>query len=346
VGGVGGVSAAERAASTASEHRFAIVVLTWNRRDEVLRTLGHLRALALAVPIVVVDNGSRDGTADAIAARYQEVTLVRLARNVGAAARNAGVEAADRPYVAFCDDDTWWRPGALQRAADILDLHPRLAAVTGRVLVGEDDREDPTCAHMAGSPFPNVLGVPGAEIFGFLAGACMMRREAYRAAGGFERRFLIGGEEALLAIDLMALGWHMAYVPDVAVCHHPSRIRDPAARRRLLLRNKLWCAWLRRPWRDAVRKSLEELRAGPRGLGRAGALAAALAGLPWVLPARRVAPAHVQEALAILDTFVARVEQAGTVTGGADVAPARLPASAAPMWPAEGLDSSTPPRLP
>jgi GT2 family glycosyltransferase len=343
---MGRVNDVQRAANATSEHRFAIVVLTWNRRNEVLRTLGHLRALALAVPIVVVDNGSRDGTADAVAGQYQEVTLVRLPRNVGAAARNAGVEAADRPYVAFCDDDTWWRPGALQRAADILDLHPRLAAVTGRVLVGEDGREDPTCARMAGSPFANVLGVPGAEIFGFLAGACMMRREAYRAAGGFERRFLIGGEEALLAIDLMALGWHMAYVPDVAVCHHPSRMRDPAARRRLLLRNKLWCAWLRRPWRDAVRTSMHELRAGPHGVVRAGAFAAALAGLPWVLPARRVAPAHVQEALAILDTFVARVEQAATVAGAVDPSAGRLAACAAPRWPAEGLDSSTPPRLP
>jgi GT2 family glycosyltransferase len=327
------------AASARPERRFAIVVLTWNRRAEVLRTLGHLEALGLGVPIAVVDNGSTDGTTAAIDERFPGVKCVRLPRNVGAAARNAGVEAVDRPYVAFCDDDTWWRPGALEYAADVLDAHPRLAAVTGRVLVGEDDREDPTCARMAGSPFANVLNVPGAEIFGLLAGACMMRRDAYRAAGGFERRFLIGGEEALLAIDLMTLGWHMAYVPEVVVCHHPSALRDPGARRRMLVRNKLWCAWLRRPWREALRRTRVELRAA-KGHAQAGALTSALAGLPWVLSARRVAPAHVQDALAILDAFVARMEQdAGTQA-------ATLPVAAALWSPADALDSSTPPRAP
>jgi GT2 family glycosyltransferase len=323
-----------------SEQRFGLVVLTWNRREEVLRTLARLHALALAdVPIVVVDNGSADGTPQAVTQAFPDVTLVRLPRNVGAAARNAGVEAIDRPYVAFCDDDTWWQRGSLECAAAVLDAHPRLAAVTGRVLVGEDGHEDPTCASMAGSPFANVLRVPGAAIFGFLAGACMMRREAYRQAGGFERRFVIGGEEALLAIDLMAQGWHMAYVPGVAVCHHPSRMRDPASRLRLLARNKLWCAWLRRPWPAALRASARELRAARAGGVMLRSLASALAGLPWVLHERHVAPLHVQEALAILDAFVARREHAAHAE-----APATAPLLPGATWrPPAGLDSPAPP---
>jgi GT2 family glycosyltransferase len=333
-----------------SEQRFGIVVLTWNRRAEVLRTLARLRDLGLrGVPVVVVDNGSRDGTAHAVRAAHPEVTLVRLPRNVGAAARNAGVEAVDRAYVAFCDDDTWWEDGSLAHAADILDAHPRLATVTARVLVGEDRLEDPTCARMAGSPFPNTLGVPGAAIFGFLAGACMMRREAFRAAGGFERRFLIGGEEALLAIDLMTLGWHMAYAPQLVVRHHPSAARNPQARRRLLARNKLWCAWLRRPWPDALRATFAQLASAGRGEVALATLGAALAGLPWVLRKRRVAPAQVQEALAILDAFAARA-----VAPAAHAAPPAhpavpgtgLPATAGldAMWrPPAGLDTPSPP---
>jgi GT2 family glycosyltransferase len=316
-----------------SERRFGIVVLTWNRRGEVLRTLARLHAAAGAdVPVVVVDNGSRDGTPEAVREAYPDATLVRLPRNIGAAARNAGVEAIDREYVAFCDDDTWWEAGSPARAADILDAHPRLAAVTARVLVGDERREDPTCARMAGSPFANTLGVPGAAIFGFLAGACMMRCGAYRAAGGFEQRFLIGGEEALLAIDLLALGWHMAYAPELVVCHHPSPMRDPATRRHLLARNTLWCAWLRRPWPDAWRVTLRELVTAGSAGDRLASLASALAGLPWVLRHRRVAPAHVQQALAILDAFVARADGLG--------AAAALPA----MWhPPAGLDSQAPP---
>src|SRR5204863_5798610 len=97
------------------------------------------------------------------------------------------------------------------------------------------------------SPFPNELRIPGTEVFGFLAGACVMRRTAFVQCGGYHRRLFIGGEEALLAIDFMAAGWRMAYVPDIVVYHDPSILRNARGRRRLLIRTALWCAWLRRP---------------------------------------------------------------------------------------------------
>src|SRR5581483_5401490 len=141
--------------------------------------------------IVVVDNGSTDGTAAAVRQRFPMVRCLRLARNRGAAARNAGVQACRRPYIALCDDDTWWEPGSLRRAADLLDAHPSLAVLTARVLVGTEDRLDPTCAAMAASPLPAPPGLPGAAILGFLAGASVVRRAAVLAAGGFEPRFFL-----------------------------------------------------------------------------------------------------------------------------------------------------------
>src|SRR5262245_34272344 len=66
----------------------------------------------------------------------------RSERNLGAAGRNAGVRAARTPYVALCDDDAWWAPGALARAAHLLDVHPTLAVVCARVLVGPDAHEN------------------------------------------------------------------------------------------------------------------------------------------------------------------------------------------------------------
>jgi GT2 family glycosyltransferase len=283
----------------------SLVVLTFNRRGELLRTLSRLAELDTGVPIVVVDNASTDGTAQAVASLYPRTRIVRLPRNIGAAGRNAGLRVCTTPYVAFCDDDTWWLPESIAFAAAALDAHPTLAAVTARVLVGERRREDPTNAVMAASPFPNALGVRGSELVGLLAGACMVRRTAFLDVGGYHPRLFVGREEALLAIDLMTAGWHMAYVPDAVVCHFPSRIRDTAGRSRMNARNALWIAWLRRPIRAAWRITGDWWAESRRDRVALRNVVDALRGLPWVLRERRVVPAHVEMALQTLDALEA-----------------------------------------
>jgi GT2 family glycosyltransferase len=280
--------------------RVGIVVLTHDRRDDVLATLARLAALPERPPIVVVDNASCDGTAEAVARRFPSVDVVRLAKNTGAAGRNVGLLRLRTPYAALCDDDTWWAPGGLARAAAVLDRHPRLAIVTARVLVGPEEREDPTCAIMAASPVPPFApGLPGMPLLGFLAGASVVRREPLLAVGGFEPRLFIGGEEKLLAVDLAAAGWAMAYVDDLVVHHHPSAARDAAARRRLLARNAVWFAWLRRPVPSALRTTGRILR---ERSGRRGCVNA-LGGVGWVLRRRRVVPPHIEGALRRLDEW-------------------------------------------
>jgi GT2 family glycosyltransferase len=285
--------------------RVSIVVLTFNRRDELLRTLLHLSDIDASVPIVVVDNASTDGTAEAVAQRYPRTQIIQLQRNAGAAGRNAGAKACATPYVAFCDDDTWWLPDSIACAAAVLDAHPTLAAVTARVLVGEQCREDPTNAVMAASPFPNTLGVRGSELVGLLGGACMMRRAAFLGVNGYHPRLFLGCEEALLAIDLMTAGWHMAYVADAVVHHHPSKLRDVRARHRLAVRNTLWLAWLRRPVTSAWRTTRRWWAESRRDQSRARNAVDALRGARWVLRERRVVPAHVEAALQTLDQLQA-----------------------------------------
>lgn len=125
-----------------------VVMITHNRREEVLRSLAHLERMPEQPTIVVVDNGSGDGTASAVASRFPLVKLVRLEENRGAAGRTVGVHQAGTPYVAFCDDDTWWEDGALALAAALFTAHSRLAVITARILVGPENREDPICAEL------------------------------------------------------------------------------------------------------------------------------------------------------------------------------------------------------
>lgn len=289
--------------------RVSIVVLTHNRCAELLRTLAELARVDSGIAIVVVDNASTDGTAEALARDHPRVRVVRSPHNAGAAGRNAGVRACTTPYVAFCDDDTWWLPASLACAADALDAHAQLAAVTARVVVGDHRGEDPTNARMAASPLPNTLGVRGSELLGLLAGASMVRRDAFLAAGGYHPRLFLGCEEALLAMDLMTAGWHMAYIPDVVVCHYPSPVRDSGMRRRLAARNALWLAWLRRPLRGALDETQRWWSESRRERVLVRNSIDALRGLAWIVRERRIVPAHVEQALRTVATFYAEHPQ-------------------------------------
>ena len=283
------------------DERVGVVVITRDRREELLRTLGHLSVRPERPEVVVVDNGSSDGSAAAVAALFPSVRVVPLDRNEGAAARNRGVALLDRPYVAFADDDTWFSPGALARAADVLDRHPEVAVVTGHIVVEPDGREDPICVELRESPLPRPEGSPGPALLSFLAGASVVRRAAFLGLGGFDDRFFIGGEEQLLAADLASAGWAMVHVPDVVVHHWPSTARDPHERRRLGIRNTLWFWWLRRPVGPALVRTLLLLRRVPRDRVTLAALGDAAAGAPWVLRDRRVVPDDVEAGLRLLD---------------------------------------------
>lgn len=283
-----------------------VVVLTHDRAADLLTTLEHMRAEVEPARLVVVDSASRDGTAEAVRARFPDLAVVRLDVNAGAAGRSAGVARLDTTYVAFCDDDAWWAPGALARAAALLHAHPRLGLVCGRVLVGPEARVDPVSAEMESSPLPSTPTLPGRPILGFLCAASMVRRQAFLAVGGFEPRFFLGGEEELLAIDLAAAGWALAYVPDVVVRHYPSPRPDGIRRGRLQLRNALWTAWLRRPARDAWRRSRSVLARTRSRRDQAAAVATALRGLPWVLRQRHVVPPHIEDALRRLEGYADR----------------------------------------
>ncbi|NVI85718.1 glycosyltransferase family 2 protein, partial [Actinomadura sp. BRA 177] len=134
---------------------------------------------------------------------------------------------------------------------------PRTALLAARVLIGEEERLDPVSAQMAEAPLGRPGGLPGPAVLGFLACSVIVRRDAFLDAGGFSDVLHFAGEEELLALDLAAAGWGLAYVPELVVHHHPSKTgRDPAGRRRREIRNRLLTAWLRRPLPAAARPRL------------------------------------------------------------------------------------------
>jgi len=253
------------------------VILTRDRWPRLRQTVDRLRSGHPGVPIVVVDNGSRTRPG-----HLPGVELVHCAADRGAAARNVGVERARTPFVAFCDDDAWWAEGTLAPAVARLADEPGLGALVGRVLVEPGGRLDPvSAAHEREG-----------RVIGFQATALVVRRAAFLAMGGFHRRFRIGAEEELLAMQLLSAGWRLAYEPR-AVLHHAPVPEDHHTRSHRPVvqpRNELWTAWLRRPLPVAARETARILRADPDPR----VLTSALRGLPWVLREREVNPPEVE----------------------------------------------------
>ncbi|GAA3834607.1 glycosyltransferase [Sphaerisporangium flaviroseum] len=276
--------------------RVTVVVATRDRRHDLERSLPRHPA-----PVILVDNGSADGTPAFVRQRFPHVRVVEVGRNLGAPARNIGARLAATPYVAFADDDSWWDPGALERAADVLDAHPRLAVLAARMLVGDEQALDPICGDMVDSPLKTEPDLPGPSVLGFLACGVVVRREAYLAAGGFDDVVFFYGEEQRLALDLAAAGWGLAYVEEVVAHHHPSGSRDSRGRRILAARNAVLTAVLRRPWRVVARIVLTTARSGPVGWH---GLRAALGRLPRALARRRTLPPPVEAACRSLERVV------------------------------------------
>jgi GT2 family glycosyltransferase len=283
------------------DERTAIVIITRDRADELIHTLGRLHELPERPDVVVVDQGSRDETVARVRRSFPAVRLEELGCDRGAAGRNAGVRAVEAPYVAFCDDDSWWAPGALARAADVLDAHPDVALVAARVLLNDEQRLDPACAAMASSPLAPDGDAAGTRVLGFVACGAVVRRTAFLAVGGFHPALGVGAEEQLLAVDLATAGWRLVYRHDVVAHHHPSPIRDRPQRRTMQIRNDLWFTWLRRAPRAVWRVTLRACWAAARERSaRTGLLHAVLRGR-WVLEDRRRVPAWVEADLCKID---------------------------------------------
>ena len=183
------------------EPSVGVVIATRQRRETVIETVRRLRALPEQPPVIVADNASVDGTADALEDTHG-VEVIRLRRNRGAAARNDAVRRIETPFVAFSDDDSWWEPGALRLEAELFRQDADLGLIAARILVGADERLDPVCTAMAGSPLGRPPGYPGPAILGFVACGAIVRRSAFLAVGGFDSILELGGEETLLSLDL------------------------------------------------------------------------------------------------------------------------------------------------
>ena len=205
--------------------RFTVVVPTYNRKSTLRQTLIALVAQDYSdFEIIIVDDGSTDGTAEMMLQEFPGARYIRQANRGPAAARNRGVQAATGEIIAFTDDDCVPPPDWLSRLADGFARYPQVVGVGGALEAPEDVLKTNRWAQYERYVSHTVYRTGATEYLGgFECPAGGTNNLAYRRAaivqiGGFDETFpFAAGEDTDLKLRLCQGGAQLLYVPVTAL---------------------------------------------------------------------------------------------------------------------------------
>ncbi len=291
----------------------SVVIPNWNGVEHLPTCLDSLRRQTMeGVEIIVVDNGSTDGSLQLLERGYPDVRLLPLGENRGfAGACNAGMRAAHGTFVVLLNNDTEVDVRWLEEVVAAFERHPEAGMVASKMLLF--DRRD--TFHTAGD-FYRLNGQPGNRgvwqrdegqydqevyVFGACGGSAAYRRVMLEQVGLLDEAFFFSCEDVDLAWRAQLAGWRCVYAPQAVVYHKLSAtgggttasFYDGRNAIYLLIKDYPGDLW-RRHWRAVLRRQLavagEAMRAWRGVEARArlrGQLAGLLTGVPRMLPKRR-----------------------------------------------------------
>jgi GT2 family glycosyltransferase len=246
-----------------SARSVAVVIPSWNSLGLLPSCLGSLRDQGAAVELLVVDNGSGDGTVAYL--EREGVPHVPLPRNTGfAAAVNLGVKRTESEAILVLNADTVLEPGCAGTLLDALNADGSFGGVAPRILQLEQGAAAPV--PLAAAPLYSAgqaltadgravelgAGEPQRaellarrEVFGACGAACLLRRELFAELGGYDERYFAFYEDVDLNLRARIVGWRFEYVPEAVVWHVGNASwkqgfkRPSAENARLVARNRL-----------------------------------------------------------------------------------------------------------
>ena len=239
---------------------FSIVLVCWNNKDYLEPCLHSLYdgGLQRSFDVVVVDNGSTDGSQAMLGRNFPEIKIIQNYHNAGLArACNQGIEATDSPYILLLNNDTLVNGESLDALVDFLDNNPNVGAVGGKLL-NEDGTFQAGYAEFSslGQEFLIATGI-GDRIWngypshydadlqeptpvGWLSSACLLlRRVALDEVGLLDESYFIYGDEADLQYRLQRNGWQVYYLPTATTLHYGGRSMNRWRRRKMVYRGKM-----------------------------------------------------------------------------------------------------------
>ncbi len=233
----------------------SVVIVNWNGKHLLGECLDSLAAQqARDVEIIVVDNGSQDGSAEYVQERYPRVNLVRLPENLGfAGGNNAGIRIANGRYIALLNNDTKADPAWLSSLLDAAGSSPQSVGMWASKILSYDNPE--TFDNVGLLLYPDGLGrgkgrlerdrgqydTPG-EAFFPSGCAGMYRKEMLDEIGLFDEEFFAYADDVDIGLRARLAGWECRYVPAAVVYHKYSSSSSAYSPFKAFLveRNRIW----------------------------------------------------------------------------------------------------------
>jgi GT2 family glycosyltransferase len=226
--------------SSALNMLLSIIIVNWNTREHLLDCLDSIFAnpTAAQMEILIVDNASTDGSAEAVASTYPLVKLIRSSENMGfAKANNRAAALSTGRYWLLLNPDTLVHSGAIDRMLHYMAEHPNVAAVGPRLLNPDGSEQlsiwrRPTLFREWWRLFhldslyplseypPSTPTSKQSRRVDVLHGACLLlRRDVVQDMGLFDEDYFIFSEEIDLCDRLGRTGWELHWVPEAVVTH-------------------------------------------------------------------------------------------------------------------------------
>jgi GT2 family glycosyltransferase len=236
----------------------SIVLVCWNNKtylDQCLQSL-YEGGVKSSFDVIVVDNGSKDGSQQMLAEKYPQVKLIQNEGNLGLGkASNQGIEATNGRYVLLLNNDTLVKGPALDTLVEFLDAHPEAGAAGGKLLNADGSFQSGyapfstlTEEFLIATHIGELLwaGYPlhgdSNEIrsTGWLCSACLLvRRSALDQVGLLDESYFIYGDETDLQYRLNKAGWKVYFLPSSTIIHFGGRSMDRWKRRKMVYRGKM-----------------------------------------------------------------------------------------------------------
>ena len=231
----------------------SVVVVNWNGRQYLSACLSGLAAQTYQpTEVIVVDNGSTDGSVELVQEEFPWVRLVSSSTNLGfAGGCNLGLREARGAYLATLNNDAFAYPNWLEEMVGALESDSSVGMCASKVLAWDDAVAESAGITVSwlGIAAERLAGQPDrpeeeelVEVFGPSASAALYRRAMLDELGLFEESFFCYLEDVDLAWRARNAGWRCLYVPTARVRHRGSATsgRGSALKRYYLARNKPW----------------------------------------------------------------------------------------------------------
>lgn len=209
--------------------RASIVVVSYNSAGYLPHCLGSIAAeLGSADELIVVDNGSSDGSADLVAERYPWARLLRGENTGYAGGNNAGAAVARGEFLVLLNPDTALAPCALEALLAPFAAHAAVGLTTARIVHMQRPDVVNACGntvHLTGLTYCRGAGRPAAEfaaqceVDAVSGAAFAIRRALFEQLGGFDEQFFMYVEDTDLSLRARLAGYSVQYVPGAVVQH-------------------------------------------------------------------------------------------------------------------------------